>query len=65
MKDLSFNTASDNTYELMTATFEVTDWKSVLEDLRCEESYLKFLETCLSQDMFWLYLTEKRMKGQG
>ena len=64
MKDLSFNTASDNTYELMTAAFEETDWNMVLRDLRCEESNLKFLSRDLSQGMFWLYLTQKRMQGQ-
>ena len=44
MKDLSFNTVSDNTYELMAAPFEETDWNSVLGDLGCEDLYIKFLE---------------------
>ena len=33
MKDLSFNTSSDKTYELVTAAFEETDWNSVLNSI--------------------------------
>ena len=48
----------------MTTAFEGVDWKSALNDLGCEDSYLKFLEiyhvTCFS-----FIKTKREWKAKG